>query len=78
LKLAVSVFGTIGAIEVMMAEKKLKGSIPEPFDLWGIQVDNHAIADRLSAGGDRCASALDFHEAEAAGSKRRNGFSYGA
>lgn len=28
LKFAVSVLGTIGAIEVMMAEKKLEGGIP--------------------------------------------------
>jgi len=78
LKFAVPVLGTMGAIEVMMAEKKLEGGIPEPFDFWGIQVDNHAITDRLSAGGDRGASAFDFHEAETAGSKRRNGFSYSA
>jgi hypothetical protein len=37
----------------------------------------HAIADRLSAGGDGGASAFYFHKAETAGSKRRDGFSYG-
>ncbi len=78
MKFAVPVLGTMGAIKVMMAEKKLEGGIPELFDFWSIQVDNHAIADRLSAGGNRCASAFDFHEAETAGSKRRNGFSYSA
>jgi hypothetical protein len=38
----------------------------------------HSLSDRLGAGGDRVASAFYFHEAEAAGSKRRGGFSYGA
>lgn len=78
MKLAVSVLGTMGAIEVMMAEKKLKGSISEPFDFWGIQVNSHAIADWLGTCGDRGASAFDFHKAETTGSKRRNGFSYSA
>jgi len=78
LKLAVSVFGAMGAIEVMMTEKKLKGGIPEPFDLRGVQVYYHSIADRLGTGCDRGISAFDFHKAETAGSKRRNGFSYSA
>jgi hypothetical protein len=68
----------MGAIEVMMAEKKLEGGIPEPFDFWSVQVDSHAVGDRLSASGNRCASAFDFHEAETAGSKRCNGLSCSA
>lgn len=60
-----------------MAEKKLKGSIAEPFDFVGIQVYCYAIADRLSAGGNRSISAFDFHKAEATGSKRCIIFSYG-
>jgi hypothetical protein len=36
LKLAIAVFGTMGAIEMVMAEKKLKGGIPEPFDFGGV------------------------------------------
>jgi len=78
LKLAVSVLGTIGAIKAMMAEKKLEGGISESFNLRGVQVNYHAIADRLGAGGDRGASAFYFYKAEAAGSKRCNGFSYSA
>jgi hypothetical protein len=78
LKLAVPVFGTIGAIKVVMAEKKLKSSIPESLDFWGVQVYYHPVADRLSAGGNWSISAFDFHKAEAAGSKRWIGFSYGA
>jgi len=68
----------MGAIEVVMAEKKLKGGIPEPFDFWGVQVYHHAVTNRLGAGSNRSISAFDFNEAEATGSKRRNGFSYGA
>ncbi len=77
LKLAVPVLGTVGAIEVVMAEKKLKSGIPEPFDFWGVQVYYHAISDRLGAGGNWSISAFDFHKAEAAGSKRWISFSYG-
>ena len=78
MKLAVSVFGTVGAIEVMMAEKKLEGGISKPFDLRSVQVNYHVVTDRLGAGCDRGIPALDFHEAEATGSKRRGGFSYSA
>ena len=68
----------MGTIEVVMAEKKLKGGIPEPFDFGGVQVYYHTIADRLGAGSNRSISAFDFYEAEAAGGKRLMGFSYGA
>ena len=61
-----------------MAEKKFKGGVPEPFDLGGVQVHCHAIADRLGTCCNRRVSAFDFHKAETAGSKRRNGLSYGA
>jgi hypothetical protein len=64
LKLAVSVLGTMGAIKVVMTEKELKGGIPEPLD--------------FGAGSNWSISAFDFHKAEAAGSKRWIGFSYGA
>jgi len=63
---------------MVVAEKKLKSGIPEPFDFGGVQVYYHAIADRLSAGSNWSISAFDFHKAEAAGSKRWIGFSYGA
>jgi hypothetical protein len=78
LKLAVPVFGAMGAIEVVMAEEKLKSSIPEPLDFWGVKVYYHPVADRLSAGGNWSISAFYFHKAEAARSKRWIGFSYGA
>ena len=78
MKFAVPVFGTIGAIEMMMAEQKLEGGISEPFDLRCVQMYNHAIADRLGAGGNRGTSAFYFHKAEAAGGKRRDSFSYSA
>jgi len=68
----------VGAIEVVMTEKKLKGGVTESFDFGGVQVYYHAIADRLSAGSKRGASAFDFHKAETAGSKRRDSLSYGA
>ena len=68
----------MGTIKMVMAEKKLKGGIPEPFDFGSVQVYYHAVADRLGAGSNRSISAFDFHEAEAAGSKRWMGFSYGA
>ena len=68
----------MGAIKVVMTEKKLEGGIPETFGLGGVQVYYHAIADRLSAGSNRSISAFDFHKAEATGSKSRVGFSYGA
>jgi hypothetical protein len=68
----------MGAIKVVMAEKKLKGGIPEPFYFWGVQVYYHAVADRLGAGSNRSISAFDFHETKAAGSKRWMGFPYGA
>ncbi len=61
-----------------MTEKKLEGGIPEPFDLRGIQVDYHAIADGLGAGCYWSTSAFDFNKTEPAGSKRSGGFSYGA
>ena len=61
-----------------MTEKELEGCIPESFYLRGVQVNYHAVADWLSAGGGRSASAFDFHKTETAGSKRRNGFSYSA
>jgi hypothetical protein len=67
----------MGAIEMVVAEKKLEGGVPEPFDLGSVQMYYHAIADRLGAGGNRSISAFDFHEAEAAGSKLRMGFPYG-
>jgi hypothetical protein len=78
LKLAVPVLGTIGAIKVVMSKEKLKCGIPEPFDFWGVQVHYHSVANWLSAGSNRSTSAFDFHKAEAAGSKRWIGFSYGA
>jgi len=78
LKLTVTVFGTIGAIEVVMTEKKLKGGISKPFDFWRVQMYYHAVSDRLRAGCNRCISAFDLDEAEAAGGKRGGGFSYGA
>jgi hypothetical protein len=62
----------------MMAEKELKGGSSEPFDFRGVQVNRHAIPDRLSAGSNRGASAFDFYKAKTAGGKRRSGFSYGA
>jgi hypothetical protein len=68
----------MGTIEVVMAEKKLKGGIPEPFDPWSVQVYHHAVTNWLGAGSNRGISAFNFHKAEATGSKRRNGFSYGA
>jgi hypothetical protein len=68
----------MGAIEMVVAEKKLKGGIPEPFDFWSVQVYYHTIAGWLGAGSNRGISAFDFNEAEATGRKRRNGFSYGA
>jgi hypothetical protein len=46
-----------------MAEKKLKGSVPEPFDFWSVQVNYHAIAGWLSAGSDGSILAFDFYEA---------------
>ena len=70
MQLAISVLGTIGAIKVVMAEKKLKGGVPEPFDFGGIQMHYHAVADRLGAGSNRSISAFDLYEAQAAGSKR--------
>jgi hypothetical protein len=73
-----SVFGAIGAVEVMVAEKKLKCGIPEPFDFRGVQVHRHAVSDRLGAGSNRGASAFDFYKAKTAGSKRRGGFSNSA
>jgi hypothetical protein len=75
---AVSVFGAIGAIEIMMAEQKLKSGISQSFNFWRIQVYYHAIADRLSARGDRGAPAFYFHKAETAGSKGCGCFSNGA
>ena len=78
MKLAVPVLGTIGAIKVVMTEKKLKSGIPEPFDFGHVEMYRHAVFDRLGAGSDRSTSAFDFHKAEAAGSKRWIGFSYGA
>jgi len=78
LKLAVTVFGTIGAIEVVMTHKKLKGSISQPFDFRCVQMYYHAISDRLGASCNRCIFAFDLYEAEAAGGKRGGGFSYGA
>jgi len=68
----------MGAIKVVMGKEKLKCGIPESFDFGGVQMYCHAIADRLGAGSNRSISAFDFHKAEAAGSKRRIGFSYGA
>jgi hypothetical protein len=68
----------MGAIEVVMAEKKLKGGVPEPFDLGGVQVYYHAVTGWLGAGSNRSISAFNFHKAEAAGSKLWIGFSYGA
>jgi len=77
LQSAVFIFGTIDAIKVMMAEKKLESSIPEPLNFRGVQVYHHAVTDRFSAGSNWGASAFYFHKAETAGSKRRDGFSYG-
>ena len=59
MKLAVAVLETMGAIEVVMTEKKLKGGIPEPFDFGSVQVYYHAVADRLGAGSNRSISAFD-------------------
>ena len=70
MQLTISILGTIGAIKVVMAEKKLKSGVPEPFDFGGVQMHYHAFADRLSACSNRSISAFDFYEAEAAGSKR--------
>lgn len=78
MKLAVPVLGTIGAIKVVMTEKKLKSGIPEPFDFGRVEMYRHAVFDRLGAGSDRGIPAFDFYETEAAGSKRWIGFSYGA
>jgi len=78
LKFTVTVFGTIGAIEVVMAHKKLKGGISKPFNFWRVQMYCHTISDRLGAGCNRCISAFDLHEAEATGGKRGGGFSDGA
>jgi len=78
LKLAIAVLGTMGAIEVVMTEKKLKGGVSEPFDFGGVQVYYHAVAGWLGAGGNRSISAFDFHKTEAAGGKRWMGVSYGA
>ena len=78
LKLAIAVLGTMGTIKMVMAEKKLKGGIPEPFNFGSVQVYYHAVADRLGAGSNRSISAFDFHKAEAAGSKGWISFSYGA
>jgi hypothetical protein len=68
----------MGAIEVVMTEKKLKSGIPEPFDFGRVEMYRYAVFDRLGAGSNRSTSAFDFHKAEAAGSKRWIGFSYGA
>jgi uncharacterized protein YidB (DUF937 family) len=65
----------MGAIEVVMAEKELKGGIPEPFDFLGVQVYHNAVANWFSAGSNRSISAFDFNEAEATGSKGCNSFS---
>ena len=77
MKLAVAVLETMGAIEVVMTEKKLKGGVPEPFDFWCVQVYYHTIADRLGAGSNGGASTFNFHKAKATRSKGRAGFSYG-
>jgi len=66
------------AIEVMMAEEKLKGSISEPFDFRGVQAYHHALADRFSASGYWSVSAFYSHEAESTGSEGRAGLSDGA
>jgi hypothetical protein len=68
----------MGTIKVVMTKKKLKGGVPEPSDFGSVQVYYHAVTYRLSAGGNRGISAFDFNETEAAGSKRRSGFSYAA
>jgi hypothetical protein len=68
----------MGAIKFVVAEKKLEGGIPKSFDLRGIQVNNHAVADWLSAGGNRSAFTFDFYETETTGSKRRDCFSCSA
>ena len=78
MKLAVPVLGTIGAIKVVMSKEKLKCGIPEPLDFGRVEMYRHAVFDRLGAGSNRSTSAFDFHKAEAAGSKRWIGFSYGA
>jgi hypothetical protein len=67
----------MGAIEMVVAEKKLKGGVPEPFDFWSVQVYCHAVTNWFGASSNWSISAFDFNEAEATGSKRRNGFSYG-
>jgi hypothetical protein len=77
LQSAVFIFGTIDAIKIMMAEKKLESGISQSFDFRGVQMYYHAIADRLSTRSDGSVSAFYFHKAETAGSKRRDGFSYG-
>lgn len=78
LQSAVFIFSTIGAVEVMVAEQEFESGVSEPFDLGCIEMHHHAVADRLSAGGDGVASAFYFHEAKSTGSKRGDGFSYGA
>jgi hypothetical protein len=62
----------------MVTEQELESGISESFDLGRIEMHHHAIADRLSAGGDEVASAFYFHETKSTGSKWRAGFSYGA
>ena len=77
LQYAVFIFGTIGAIEVMMAEQKLESGISQSLDFGCIQVHYHAIGDRLCAGGNRGASTFNFHKTKSTRSKGCAGFSYG-
>ena len=77
LQSAVFIFGTVGAIEVMMAEKKLESGISQSFNFGCIEMYYYAIADRLGAGSNGGASTFNFHKAKATRSKGCAGFSYG-
>lgn len=78
MEFTVSVLGTIGAVEAMVTEEKLKSGISQSRNTGGVEIHFHTITDGFSAGSDWGISALNFYETEATGSKRRFGLSDGA
>ncbi len=64
LQLAVSVFGTIATIEVVVTQEKLESRIPEPLGSGGVEMDCHAVADCLGASSNRDTSPRDLHKTE--------------
>lgn len=66
LELAVAAAGTLDAVDVMLAEQKLKVHTARHTHLLGVRMDDHALADRIVTRGNERILPLDLDHADAA------------